>query len=457
MSDDTLLDALLPPISPSPEALFRRLVLGQVELLVDAGWKLKWAIHTVAKRAHADHDGRTRRVSAATIKRWRAAFLAHGIQGLEPKPRPRTQTSVVLPERLVIFIEREKGQDKGASVPELIRRAVEHDILPAAGAVDRTTVWRAVKRLGLPTRLAPCKHEGDTRRWAYPHRMQCVLCDGKHFRAGVKRARRVALFFLDNATRYGLDVLVITAESAEAFLTGLYHLGLCYGLADRFFLDGGPGFISLDTWAVLHELNAWLIHGEARYPEGHGMIERFNQTAQNQVLRSLDGAADVDPSCSSLTLRLRHYLDCYNDTPHETLAHQTPRARWLADTRPLRMPESQQAFRAKFVVRESRLVSNDHVIKHSGKLWEAPRGLARNHVEVIRHVLDGHLYLQHHGKLIRLHEVDLAANATSRRGYPGDELPQPDEGVPTTAATLAFKRDYAPITGPDGGFSHTED
>lgn len=451
-------DTPLPPMPPSPEALFRRFILGQVEALVDAGWTVRLAVRTVAQRPHVRHDRRARRrISVSTIKRWRAAFCAHGVHGLEPKPRPRTQSSVVLPTELLTFAKSEKKHDKGASVPEIIRRAVEHDILPAADAVDRTTVWRAVKRLGLPTRVAPSKHEGDTRRWAYPRRMQCVLCDGKHFRAGATRAKRVALFFLDNATRFGLDVLVVTAESAEAFLTGLYHLGLCFGLADRYYLDRGPGFISLDTEAVLHELGSWLILGEGNYPEAHGMIERFNQTAQSQVLRSLDGAADVDPACLSLTLRLRHYLGRYNDTPHEGLGNQTPRARWLADSRPLRMPESPQAYRAQFVVRESRQVSKDHVIKHGGKLWEAPRGLARASVEVIRHVLDGHLYVLHHGRLVQLHEVDLAANAFDRRGYVGDELPQPDEGVPTTAATLAFKRDYAPITGPDGGFSHTED
>jgi putative transposase len=453
-------DALPPQMPPSPEALFRRFVLGQVEALVDAGWTVRRAVRMVAQRPHVRHDGRThtrRRISVSTIKRWRAAFRAHGVNGLEPKPRPRTQSSVVLPGELLTFAKGEKEHDKAASIPEIIRRAVEHDILPAATAVDRTTVWRAVKRLGLPTRVAPSKHEADTRRWAYPHRMQCVLCDGKHFRAGAARAKRVALFFLDNATRFGLDVLVVTAESAEAFLTGLYHLGLCFGLADRYYLDRGPGFISLDTEAVLHELGSWLILGEGNYPEAHGMIERFNRTAQSQVLRSLDGAVDVDPACPSLTLRLRHYLGRYNDTPHEGLANQTPRARWLADSRALRMPESPQAYRAKFVVRESRRVSKDHVVKHGGKLWEAPRGLARTSVEVIRHVLDGHLYVLHHGQLVQLHEVDLAANAFDRRGYAGDELPQPDEGVPTTAATLAFKRDYAPITGPDGGFSSKED
>jgi hypothetical protein len=426
-----------------------------VEALVEAGWKKQRAILQVAKRRHADHDGRTRRVSPSTIKRWRAAFRVSGIRGLEPKSRARTQTSVVLPERFLDFLRSEKGQDPNASIPEVIRRAVEYEIIPVASAVDRTSVWRAVKRMNLPIGATPSKHEGDTRRWAYPHRMQCLLCDGKHFRAGATRKKRVALFFLDNATRFGLDVQVTTSESCEAFLTGVYHLCTCFGVPDRFFLDGGAGFIALDTWAVLNELDTWLIHGRTRYPEGHGMIERFNRTAQAQVLRSLDGAADVDPNCENLTLRLRHYLGRYNDTPHEGLSGDTPRRRWLADTRRLRMPESEAALRAKFVVRESRSVSKDHVIKHGGKLWEAPRGLANTEIEVIRHVLDGYLSVQHNGQYLRLHEVDLAQNATARRGYPGDSMPQPTEGVPNTAATLAFKNELGPITGPDGGFSKT--
>jgi putative transposase len=40
--------------------------------------------------------------------------------------------------------------------------------------------------------------------------MMMVLADGKHFRAGVRRRKHVALFFLDGAPRYELGVLVGT-------------------------------------------------------------------------------------------------------------------------------------------------------------------------------------------------------------------------------------------------------
>ena len=64
--------------------------------------------------------------------------------------------------------------------------------------------------------------------------------DGKHFRAGAARLRRVALFFIDDATRYGLQVRVGTAESSELFLRALYQMVMRHGLADLFFLDKGP-------------------------------------------------------------------------------------------------------------------------------------------------------------------------------------------------------------------------
>jgi len=204
------------------------------------------------------------------------------------------------------------------------------------------------------------------------------------------------------------------------------------------------------------DLRAWLIHGKARYPQGHGALERFNRTAGEQLLRSLDGAAEVDPACQALTLRLRHYLERYNDTPHETLGGDTPRQRWEAG-RPLRFPEDHAELYRRFVVREDRKVSSDHVIKIHGRLWEAPRGLGGSWVQVTRHVLDGRLWVLHEGRMVELAELDAHANATERRGYAAGQQPLASEGVPRTAASLAFDRDLRPLVGPDGGFDDEQE
>jgi hypothetical protein len=440
---------------PSPEALFRYAILSQVEALVLGGTRVGEAVRAVAARTHADLEGRALRVSARTIQRWRAAYATRGMAGLEPRSRQRTETSELLPEALILFLRAEKEHDPCASVPELIRRARVKGI--ASGPLDRIAplrgayVWRACQRMGLPTRIRPGKKEGDRRRWRYAHRMQCVLCDGKHFRAGAGRLRRVALFFLDDATRYAITAIVGTSESSDLFLRGLYDMVRYAGLPELLYLDHGPGFIARDTRTIVQEgLGAWLIHGTAHYPQGRGVVERFNRTAQEQLLRSLDGAIEVDPAPEALTLRLRHYLARYNSAPHEGLTGKSPREAWEAG-RPLRMPESEATLRAAFVVRETRLVSEDHVIQHGGRLWEAPRGLAGQTVEVIRHVLDGHLRVLHQGRLVRLAELNPHANAAGRRGL--SSPPVAGEGIPTTAAREAFDRDNGPITGPDGGFA----
>lgn len=450
-------DAHRPPSAPSAEALRRYSVLAQVEALILGGWRASAAVREVATRDHVPLDGRPVRVSVRTIQRWRVAYAEGGLAALEPQSRRRTETSQTLSTALVAFLRTEKKRDPRASVPELLRRARARGIVSQELPVDRTTVWRACRRMGLPTRARPSKREGDARRWQYPHRMQCVLCDGKHFRAGGTRQRRVALFYLDDATRYGLDVIVGPSESTHLFLHGLYELIRQHGLPDLLYLDQGSGFASDDTLAVVEGgLGAWLIHGRARYPQGRGAVERFNRTAHDQALRGLDGAAHVDPDYPALTLRLRHYLQRYNDTPHETLNGDTPRQRW-EQGRPLRFPDDEDDLYRRFVVRQPRKVSTDHVIKMDGRLWEAPRGLGDSWVEVVRHVLDGRLWVLHEGRMVELAELDPTANATDRRAAGHADRPVASEGVPTTAADLAFAQDFRPLVDPEGGFPQHHD
>ena len=200
--------------------------------------ELRYATLPAADRVdRVDLDGRLVRISVRTLQRWRAAWASGKLAALEPRQRTRTTTSQALSVELVAFLRTEKRCDPRASAPELVRRARERGIVPVDQKIDRTSVWRACRRLGLPTRQRPHKREGDTRRWQYAERMQCVLADGKHFRAGAARRRRVALFFLDDATRYGLQVRVGTAESSELFLRALYQMVMRHGLADLFFLE----------------------------------------------------------------------------------------------------------------------------------------------------------------------------------------------------------------------------
>ena len=187
-------DSSRPPLPVSTSALLRYSVVAEVEALVLRGWPAGAAVRHVAGADRVDLDGRLVRISVRTLQRWRAAWASGKLAALEPRhaaleprQRTRTTTSQALSVELVAFLRTEKRCDPRASAPELVRRARERGIVPVDQKIDRTSVWRACRRLGLPTRQRPHKREGDTRRWQYAERMQCVLADGKHFRAGAAR------------------------------------------------------------------------------------------------------------------------------------------------------------------------------------------------------------------------------------------------------------------------------
>jgi len=212
------------PILASPEALFRSRVVSLVLADLQRGYVRAEAVDHAATSDWWTPDGVLRRVSERTVYRWLRAYERDDLAGLEPASRDRTDSSVVLSEGLLSLLAERKRADPTLSIPELLRIARELGVIGHLERVDRTTVYRAARRLGLPVkRRKKSGRDRDMRRFAYPHRMDCNLCDGKHFRAGVARARRVALFFLDDATRLGLEVVVGTAECAELFLRGLYE------------------------------------------------------------------------------------------------------------------------------------------------------------------------------------------------------------------------------------------
>jgi hypothetical protein len=258
-----------PPLSTT--ALLRYLAVSQLQARVLRGSSKAEAIREVMALPHCDLSGRPRKLTERTLYRWLEAYQRHGLAGLETSPRPRGEASAVLSPELLGFLRGEKQLDPAASVPELIESARACGLLADDEPVSRTTVWRACRRMGLPMPRTHPRRDQDMRRFSYPHRMLMVLADGKHFRAGRRRLRRVALSFLDDASRFGLTGLVGTRECTELFLRALHPAILHHGLMRVLFLDHGPGFISTDTAAVLARLGIHLIHGTVHYPEGHGL------------------------------------------------------------------------------------------------------------------------------------------------------------------------------------------
>ena len=441
---------------------FRRTVVDFVRARVEGGARLPDAITEVCKISFIKPCGKIERAKPRSIYRWLEKSKKEGESSLDTPLKPMLAPSSVLPQELLDYLADEKNEDRRASIPELLERAVELGHMTSVEDVDRTTVWRALNRMGISTVIPkrsqkPESSEGK-KRFEYPHRMMMVLCDGKRFRAGIKRRRRVVLFFLDDATRYLLGAIVGTEENTDLFLRGLWSVLCMYGFMTVIFVDRGPGFISKDTQDVVAQLpGVSLVWGTAGYPQGHGKIEKFNQTSLNKVLRSFDGAPDVDPDCRALELRLQHYISRYNHTPHTSLNQETPYQRWHRDERPLRFPSDEDALRKHFIVTETRTVSKDRIIQFEGTEYETPSVKPGPH-PVYRNALTGELSMVHNDRTLVLHPVDKHFNALQKRqGCSTDTNTTTQFPPPKTAAVLAYERDFSPIVQPDGGYSDDEE
>lgn len=420
---------------------------------VASGMTLRMAIAETIKLSFFGPDGRPMRLTGRTLFRWVAAYRKGGLDALRDRPRDLTIPSRALSEDFLAFLVQEKEADPDASIPDVIRRA---EILgkTVPGGVARATVWRAARRMGLPIFSDKCPRANNKRRFAYAHRMQMVLCDGKHFRAGEKRRKRVVFFFLDDCTRKVLAAVVGSSETTELFLRGLMRVLRRFGRMNALYLDRGSAFRADDPATICGRIFIALIHGKERYPEGHGKIEKFNQTALHDLLRTFDGDPTVDPSTEALELRCEHYLtEQYNKRSHESLDQVSPDAKWASDLLELDFPPDFTKVENHFIVTERRKVSRDNVIQVDGVFYEMPLGYAGRRVDIHRDLLHQTVSVLHEGKMMQIKPVDLVFNAICGRVRPktaaGESLRRPVK----TAARLAFDRDYASIVGPAGDFS----
>ena len=447
-----------PTEEPMKEALFRYTVISRVLTREFRGEKRSRAVSETAALEHLTVDGKSRTMVARTIYRWLANYEDKGFDGLTPAQHATSRDSLVLSRTLVDFFISQKREDPDASIPELIRRAEINGKIQAGQKVIRSTVWRTLKREGVDVSRRKQTRHDDRRRFSYPHRMQMLLCDGKHFRVGESRLRRVALFFIDDCTRKVLHVVVGASESTELFLRGLYETILSYGLMDALFVDNGPGFSSGDTIDVLRKLGVLFIHGTPGYPEGHGKIERFNRTVKEQVMRFFAGNPEIDAACEALELRLRHYVrEQYNLYPHESLEKRSPDFCFLNDKKPLRFMESEDRLRCAFVLHTRRRVSKDNVVSLGGAHYEMIRGYMGARVVLHRNLLDGSVGIVHKGRLVHLSLLEPHKNARDRRAKSSLKDKKKERAIlPKSSAQMAFDRDMSPVVDSDGGFANPQ-
>jgi hypothetical protein len=134
---------------------------------------------------------------------------------------------------------------------------------------------------------------------------------------------------------------------------------------------------------------------------------------------------------------------------------ESPWERWSRDTKALNHVTEDVLLRA-FVLFLDRTVSNDRVVPIEGTDYElpaalGPRGGPNRRIQITHRLLDDTYHVVCGDRLVRIHPVDLAANARARRDCRQDDPADPSSPPVKTAADLAFERDFGPVVDDDGG------
>jgi hypothetical protein len=140
---------------------------------------------------------------------------------------------------------------------------------------------------------------------------------------------------------------------------------------------------------------------------------------------------------------------------------ESPWERWERDPRTLSHLSHAQLLDA-FVLFFTRTASSDRVVPIEGVDHELPLGLGAagrsgQTVQLVHRLLDDTYHVVCGDQLVRLHPVDLAANARAQRARRESEDEPTTRPPAKTAADLAFERDLGPVTDADGGVRELPD
>jgi putative transposase len=369
----------------------------------------------------------TKTISVPTLERWYYAYRNGGLSALVPKPRSdrgRARALAAETRELLLAIRRE---NPSASVP-LILGTLVHDGRLDRHAVSPSTVRRLYAEHGLDRVAIRDGSSTHTRlRWqaerpgALWHGDVChgpsLLIDGTGVPLRIHG-------MLDDNSRFVVALEAMHSEREVDMLGLLCRAVRRHGLPDALYLDNGSTY-SGDTLRLgCERLGVTLIHARPYSPEARGKMERFWRTLREGMLDHMGSLT----SLHDVNVRLWAFLDQhYHQAPHAGLLGRAPAAAWNSANHPLDHLDEAK-LRAALTVHERRRVRRDTTLSIDGVVWELDQGyLAGRIVTVGRCLTDVEVppWVEHEGKRLELHPVDLAKNARIGRKprHPGARAP----------------------------------
>jgi len=426
------------PLSPRNHAervaIFRNTVVGPLLIRELVHGELRAEFEALSReRFRPPEADSTRCYAVSTLERWYYACKKSGPEALAPKPRADKGHGRKLTFEMRELLCDIRTENRSASVPLILGTLQEEGLLPndpedehaaSPQTVRKLFAARGLTRVSAKVAANDDPQEGPKMRlkWQAAHPGALWHGDVCHFAIlieGVKRPVRIHAH-LDDASRYVTGIEAFWTEREQDMLELLLDAVRVEGPPDALYLDNGSTYSGEALITFCHRIGILLLHPKPYDPQARGKMERFWRTLREGLLAFCTGEISLE----ELNRRLRAFVDRYHKTPHAGLLGRTPASVYRAHKRTDDLDE--QKLHKALMVRETRRVSPDNLVRIDGVAWELDQGfLAGKKVTIVRSLLTSTAppAVELEGKLLPLHAVDPIHNAKRKR--PALRAPEP--------------------------------
>jgi len=416
------MESLTPKNHAERVGIFRNSVIGALLFREFVHGELRAELEKLSQQRVRPPDAdSTRCYSVPTLERWYYACKKGGPEALLPKRRSDKGHGRCLdPETRELLCDI-REQNRSASVP-LILETLQDEGRLAKDAVSKQTVCKLFAERGLARISAKAaknadKQQGPSMRLRWQATEPGALWQGDvcHFFIEVNGVRKPVKIhaLLDDASRSIVAIEAFWTEREADMLVLFIDALRREGPPDALYLDNGSTYRGDALATACQRLGIVLLHPKAHDPQARGKIERFWRTLREGLLVFCKG----EMSLEELNKRLRAFVETrYHTAPHAGLLGRSPRSAYRAHKRTDDLDDNK--LRKALEVRETRLVSQDNIVRIDGVAWELEQGfLAGKRVTIVRSLFEPNAppAVELEGKLRPLHPVDPVHNAARKR------------------------------------------
>jgi len=300
-------------------------------------------------------NGKRKRISVRTLRRWWQRLRKEGVEGTFRRPRsdrgrPRGKQQALLDRA----VELKKEQPCRSDV--VINRILTQEF---GRGLPRSTLYRHLRREGATRRKLGVSQQKVRCRWTREQSGALWVGDFEHGPPVLHQGRAVTTrlsAWIDCHSRYVVEARYYVHENLDILIDSLLRAWTKHGASRELYVDNAKIYHANALQLACTQLNIKLLHRPPRDPAPGGLIERFFQTLQGQLEAEIRAARLL--SLGDINRALHAWLEVeYHGAVHSQ-TRQAPRERYEAGTRFQRNVEPQRVIQM-FQRRERRMVHRD--------------------------------------------------------------------------------------------------